>query len=735
MINWGGKQWRPGNPNRRQPVNQSVSDLMKPLGEKAYRGNVWMPIIMNVPQETSVPDVSPTPTNTQTPTNTGTPTPTPTPTLFNQMYVAGAFTTFNGNTRNRIVSLEESGVEVTSFYTNVGSGFSATPQELIIQPDGKILVGGSFTTFNANTRNRIVRLNNDGTEDTAFYTNLGGTAFSSTINQIGLQSDNKIIAFGQFSGVNSISYGRIAKLNSDGSLNTTFLSNIGTAFNSSTNGSIQSDDKIVVGGSFTGFNGNVRSGMVRLNSDGTEDTAFYTNLGTGFSSSTNGLEIQSDGKIVVVGTFTGFNGNTRIRIVRLNSDGTEDTAFYTNIGTGFSASPNGVIIQPDGKIIVYGGFTTFNGNTRNRMVRLNSDGTEDTAFYTNLGTAFGSSISINPVALQPDGKILVGGAYTLFNGLTRNRIVRLNSDGTEDTSFYTNLGTAFNSIVNAIAYKQNLPNPSPTPTPTNTETPTNTPTPTNTETPTNTPTPTNTETPTNTPTPTNTETPTPTPSATPSIPTSNLQQWYISTDSVSVSSWTNLGLLGGSLTASVPNQPALITSSLGSYSGQAVEFTGSDEMGGSFSSTSYSGLTSFAVVKWKNAGTYAGIYNGAFTSQNDDTGANNQFVPTYQNSSNPYLSVGNSNNISELPMIYSISGTPGQWDARYDAKSHNITATLNVSAATPSAVSMTIAVAPDGATQPNLTVFEYIVYNRKLSDGEYTQVMNYLKTKYNYASW
>jgi hypothetical protein len=179
----------------------------------------------------------------------------------------------------------------------------------------------------------------------------------------------------------------------------------------------------------------------------------------------------------------------------------------------------------------------------------------------------------------------------------------------------------------------------------------------------------------------------------------------------------------------------LVTSSLGSYSGQAVEFTGSDEMGGSFSSTSYSGLTSFAVVKWKNAGTYAGIYNSAFTSQNDDTGANNQFVPTYQNASNPYLSVANSNSISQLPMIYSISGTPGQWEARYDAKSSNFTTSLNVSAATPSASSMTIAVAPDGATQPNLTVFEYIAYNRKLSGAEYTQVMNYLKSKYNYASW
>ena len=282
----------------------------------------------------------------------------------------------------------------------------------------------------------------------------------------------------------------------------------------------------------------------------------------------------------------------------------------------------------------------------------------------------------------------------------------------------------------------NTETPTQTPTPTITETPTQTPTPTITDTPTQTPTPTITDTPTSTPTQTSTSTPTPTPSSTPLIPISNLQQWYISTVGASTSSWNNNGLLGGSIVASNPNQPALITGTLGSYSGQAVEFTASDEMSGSFSPVTYSGLTSFAVVKWKNAGTYAGIYNGAFTSQNDDTGANNQFVPTYANSSNPYLSVGNSNSISQLPMIYSISGTPGQWEARYDAKSSNFTTSLNVSAATPAAAtSLVIAVSPDGATQPNLTVFEYIVYNRKLSGAEYTQVMNYLKSKYNYASW
>jgi hypothetical protein len=267
----------------------------------------------------------------------------------------------------------------------------------------------------------------------------------------------------------------------------------------------------------------------------------------------------------------------------------------------------------------------------------------------------------------------------------------------------------------------------PTPTQTSTSTPTPTVTPTNTST--------STPTPTVTPTNTSTSTPTPTPSATPAIPTSNLQQWYISTVDASVSSWTNQSYLGNTLAnGNVSTQPSLVTSSLGSYSGQAVEFTSNDELNSGFSPITYSGLTTFAVVKWRNANTYSGFYNAAFTQTSDKSGANNNFNTTYVGTAS--LSVADSNSISELPMIYSVSGTPGQFEARYDAKSSNFTTSFNTSGATPSAASaFNIAVGSTGSPVASLTVFEYIVYNRKLTAGEYTQVMNYLKTKYNYASW
>jgi uncharacterized delta-60 repeat protein len=202
---------------------------------------------------------------------------------------------------------------------------------------------------------------------------------------------------------------------------------------------LQSDGKILVGGAFTSLNGTTRNRLVRLNSDGTLDTSFYTNLGTSFGNNVCSIAVQSDGKILVGGQFTTLNGATRNRLVRLNSDGTEDTSFYTNLGTGLNNDVYAITVQPDGKILVGGQFTTLNSTTRNRFVRLNSDGTVDTSFYTNLGTAFSSSTQyIASIVCLPNNKILIGGEFSSFNSNIRYGLVRLNADGTEDSTFFSN---------------------------------------------------------------------------------------------------------------------------------------------------------------------------------------------------------------------------------------------------------------------------------------------------------
>ena len=339
-------------------------------------------------------------------------------------------------------------VEDTSFYTNLGTGVNNNNVYASArQSDGKMLLVGDFTSVNGITRNRMVRLNADGSVDTAFSSNLG-TGFNDAIFGVKIQSDGKIIVAGNFTALNGNTRNKVLRLNSDGTEDSAFYTNLGTGFNNDASGiGIQSDGKIVVGGSFTTLNSVSRIRLVRLNSDGTLDSAFYTNLGTSvLNGSVATVNIQADGKILLTGQFSSFNGNSRGGIFRLNSDGTEDTTFATNIGSASGFAINHSIVQSDGKILLAGFFNTFNGSTVNKLVRLNSNGTIDTTFQTNIGTAF-SQITIGTatyyIAILSTGKILVGGEFTLFNGNTRNRIVRLNSDGTEDTTYYGLLGAAF----------------------------------------------------------------------------------------------------------------------------------------------------------------------------------------------------------------------------------------------------------------------------------------------------
>ena len=147
---------------------------------------------------------------------------------------------------------------------------------------------------------------------------------------------------------------------------------------------------------------------------GTPDTTFTINLGTGFNNGVYAVAMQGDGKIVVSGNFTTLNGVASNRVARLNADGTPDTTFTTNVGTGFNDFVFSVAVQADGKILAGGSFTTLNGASRNRIARLNADGTPDTTFATNVGTGFDNSAK--SVAVQGDGKIVVGGLFTTLNG-------------------------------------------------------------------------------------------------------------------------------------------------------------------------------------------------------------------------------------------------------------------------------------------------------------------------------
>ena len=324
-----------------------------------------------------------------------------------------------------------------SVTNNFGNGFNGTVSSIAVQSDGKILVGGAFTGYSGTTANYIIRLFSDGSIDNTFNT---GTGFNNLVFSIAIQSDDKILVGGAFTDYNGTTANNIIRLNTNGSIDNTF--NTGTGFNGVLYSIvIQSDDKILVGGQFADYNGTTANYIIRLNSNGSVDNTF--NTGTGFDDEVRSIAIQSDDKILVGGQFTDYNGTTANNIIRLNTDGSVDNTF--NYGTGFDNLVYSIAIQSDGKILVGGEFTVYNGTGTNNIIRLNTDGSVDNTF--NTGTGFDGTVL--SIAIQSDGKILVGGQFTDYNGTGVNYIIRLSTDGSVD--YDINYGTDFNSEVRSIA--------------------------------------------------------------------------------------------------------------------------------------------------------------------------------------------------------------------------------------------------------------------------------------------
>ena len=348
---------------------------------------------------------------------------------------------------------------------------------MVIQPDGKILVAGNIRAVNGVARGGIARLNANGTLDLSFDP---GTGANSTIYALALDASGNVYVGGVFSSVNGVPRLRVAKLSSTGALDPTFNQSGGGA--SATVNAIAPPDgagRIVIGGAFSTYNGVTARRIARLNiTTGALDTGFNPG-GTGFDSNVFAVLFAPDGKYYAGGLFTSFNGVTRSRVARLNSNGSLDETF---VGPAMEVLVEALALQ-NGKLFAGGGLFQ---NSSDRIFRLTSSGALDPTFNTGTGieispanTYPAHSPEVSALAIQADGKLLVGGIFNQYNGTTRIGLVRLTAAAISPT-----------------------PTPSATPTPTPSATPTSTPSATPTSTPTPTPTPTASPTPTSTPTPT-----------------------------------------------------------------------------------------------------------------------------------------------------------------------------------------------------------------------------------------
>lgn len=304
-----------------------------------------------------------------------------------------------------------------SFLTS--SGANATVQAIAVQDDQKILIGGDFDLYSGATRHRLARINPNGSIDTTFDSPINDPV--THVLAVAVQSDGQILAGADTEPM-------LRRLSSIGALDPNF--NVG---GSGPNGAVhaivmQPDGKILIGGEFTRFNGVPRGRIARLNSDGSLDNTFNPSAGADYH--VLSMALQADGRILIGGQFLNYGGVPRKAIARLTSAGGLDNTFTPGQGADAVALVATMAIQTDGKAVIGGGFTTFDGHNQIAVARLNTNGTYDATFQSNAGLAG----TVFALQLQRDGKVIVAG------DMSAGHLVRLNTDGSTDADYQPGFG-------------------------------------------------------------------------------------------------------------------------------------------------------------------------------------------------------------------------------------------------------------------------------------------------------
>jgi uncharacterized delta-60 repeat protein len=329
-----------------------------------------------------------------------------------KILVGGFFPDYAGTIHDHLVRLMPDGTVDPTFNPN-GSGPGNAVEDMILMPDGRILIAGNFLTYNGSSAYFIARLLPDGTRDATF--NVPPNSINGAVWAIELHDAHRVIAGGEFFTCNGYSYPHIARFNDDGSVDTSF--EVGTGFSHNVHEILVLPDmRILVGGQFQVYNGALTGHIALLSPGGPLDTTMDNDPGLSSGGGTvRALARQPDGKLLVGGYFQYHNGQPRSAIVRLNTDGSNDPSFTSPLYP--YALVRTIAVQPDGKVVVGGEFTSSEYANAvpgpARLVRLNADGSRDNTFTIGSGIGQGTDLTayVHDLALQADGKIIVGGHF------------------------------------------------------------------------------------------------------------------------------------------------------------------------------------------------------------------------------------------------------------------------------------------------------------------------------------
>jgi uncharacterized delta-60 repeat protein len=335
-----------------------------------------------------------------------------------KVLAGGNFSMLRGVTNTLIARLNSDGTPDSGFSSAfVAPVLSARIYTLGIQTDGRILAAGMFTGVGGTFRTNIVRLQADGSVDVSFDSAAGP---SGLVRKLVVQPDGRILIGGEFTTVNNTNRNRIARLNADGSLDASFDPGTGADNIVRTVARLPTGE-VMVGGLFTSFDGRPANYLVRLNNDGTLDQSFPA--GSGPNNNVYFIDPQAEGTILIGGDFTAVGGTNINRVARLRADGSVDDTFLP-VGGALGGPVYHIVQQDNGKIVIGGSFSSVNGSSLNGLARLNADGSLDSGFHSGTG----ASDMVLTLAIQGDGRLVAGGLFATYDGTTVGMIARVYGD-------------------------------------------------------------------------------------------------------------------------------------------------------------------------------------------------------------------------------------------------------------------------------------------------------------------
>lgn len=369
--------------------------------------------------------------------------------------VGGNFGAVDGFESGGLILLNDDGTRDENFDLpengfNVGFSTTNAVRSLALHPSGALLVGGRFTELGSTFQANFTAVNLDGSLNETFSTEQGTNG---QVNTIAVDDNQDVIFGGNFEYFEYRDNRRIVKLDAQGSPVEGFAR--GNSFSEPTTNvkPIPGSTDVYVAGDFSHYKDEHQSFIVRIDEEGNLVESFDPGIGIrGMNSNVSGtffLEVQTDGKPILVGSFDTYNGDTEIRrVVRLNTDGTLDEGFDIG-GDGANivlGGYNAIDIDSQGRIYIAGGFFQWNGTPAGRIVRLNPDGSRDESYNPGNGPNNG----IRTIAIDNLNRVYLAGDFNAFNGEVAPKIVRLNEEGTLDESFNPDLFNPFQTDINEL---------------------------------------------------------------------------------------------------------------------------------------------------------------------------------------------------------------------------------------------------------------------------------------------